>query len=177
MMLPIAVASSFSWTVFYYNITKGDNNGLEYTVALLEMIYTDKDFPYNDASSLENSLKASGKSRADLWAYASKVAVEYSVERNNFHCENKPEGDEWNGSYMGSSEDCHRFLEDDQCKVIMDREINFKFGRSDCTDPTSLATPYKASRIETHPNPNGNGDDTLDFFETQFNFLETNTLL
>ena len=153
----------------YDDIKKGNNNGLEYTVALLEMIYTDKDFPYNDAPSLPESLKASGKSRADLWAYASKVAIEYSVERNNFHCEGKPEGDAWNGSYIGNSDDCQRLLDDEQCKLVMSREINFQYGRRDCI-PEKIETPYKTTKTETHPNPEGNGDDTLDFFKSEFDF-------
>ena len=161
----------------YNDITKGNNNGLEYTVALLEMIYTDKDFPKDNAPSLPESLKASGKSRADLWAYASKVAIEYSVERNNFHCEGKPKGDTWSGSTIGNSDDCQRLLDDDpndptiigRCKLILNKEINFKYGRRDCI-PANLATPYKASKTETHPNPEGNGDDTLDFFKSEFNF-------
>ena len=150
------------------DIKKGNNNGLEYTVAMLEMIYTETDFP-RGAPSLPESLKSSGKSRADLWAYAAKVAIEYSVERNNYHCENKPQDDEWNGSYMGDSDDCQRLMEDSQCKVIIRNEINFKYGRKDCI-PTNLDTPYKASKHEEHPNPEGNGDDTLDFFKSQFGF-------
>ena len=152
----------------YDDIKKGNNNGLEFTVAMLEMIYTKTNFP-EDAPTLPESLKSSGKSRADLWAYAAKVAVEYSVERNNFHCKNKPQGDEWNGSYMGNSDDCQRLMEDTQCELIMEREINFKYGRKDCI-PTNLETPYKASKHEEHPNPEGNGDDTLDFFKSQFGF-------
>ena len=162
-------ANSMKFKYLYDDIKKGNNNGLEFTVALLEMIYTDKNFPPNDAPPLPESLKASGKSRADLWAYAAKVAVEYSVERNNYHCENKPEGDEWTGSYMGSSEDCQRLLDDEQCELILGSEIDFKYGRHDCI-PENLETPYKASKHEEHPNPEGNGDDTLDFFKSQFNF-------
>ena len=162
-------ANSLKFKYLYDDIKKGNNNGLEFTVALLEMIYTDKNFPPNDAPPLSESLKASGKSRADLWAYAAKVAVEYSVERNNYHCENKPEGDEWTGSYMGSSEDCQRLLDDEQCELILKGEIDFKYGRHDCI-PENLETPYKASKHEEHPNPEGNGDDTLDFFKSQFNF-------
>ena len=161
-------AKAMKYKFVYDDIKKGNNNGLEYTVAMLEMIYTDKDFPYNDAPPLPESLKASGKSRADLWAYAAKVAIEYSVERNNYHCENKPEGDDWSGSYMGTSRDCQRLLDDDQCDLKL-KEINFKYGRRDCI-PENIETPYKASKHEEHPNPEGNGDDTLDFFKSQFDF-------
>ena len=161
-------AKPMKYKFLYDDVKKGNNNGLEYTVAMLEMIYTDKDFPYNDAPPLPESLKASGKSRADLWAYAAKVAIEYSVERNNYHCQNKPDGDEWSGSYMGASRDCQRLLDDDQCDLKL-KEINFKYGRRDCI-PEKIDTPYKTSKHEEHPNPEGNGDDTLDFFKSQFDF-------
>ena len=153
----------------YDDIKKGNNNGLEYTVAMLEMIYMNKDFPFNEAPSLPESLKDSGKSRADLWAYAAKVAVEYSVERNNFHCENESIQDEWSGSYLGGSKDCQRLLDDNYCELVLEREINFRYGRKDCI-PADPAMPYKATKHEEHPNPEGNGDDTLDFFKSQFNF-------
>ena len=67
------------------------------------------------------------------------VAIEYSVERNIFHCEGKP--DEWSGSYIGNADDCKRLLDDEQCKLVMNKEINFKYGRRDCV-PENLETPY-----------------------------------
>ena len=59
-----------------------DNNGLTNAVEVLEAIYTDPAFP-NRAPVLEQSLKESGKSRADLWSLAGIVAVEYGIETNN----------------------------------------------------------------------------------------------
>ena len=50
---------------------KTTNNGLEGSVRALEMIYTDPSWP-SSARSLNVSLKESGKSRADLWAFAGK---------------------------------------------------------------------------------------------------------
>ena len=44
------------------DIKETNNNGLEYTVAVLENLYTDPDFP-NAAQPLEASLKSTGKSR------------------------------------------------------------------------------------------------------------------
>ena len=169
MAVRFPAANVMKFKYVYDDVKAGNNNGLEYTVAILEMIYTDKDFPYDAAPSLPESLKSSGKSRADLWAYAAKVAVEYSVERNNYHCENKPEEDDWNGSFIGDSKDCQRLMDDEQCKLILNREIDFQYGRKDCI-PTDPENPYKASKEEVHPNPEGNGDDTLDFFKSQFNF-------
>ena len=44
------------------NMNETNNNGLEYVVAVLELLYQDQDFPPK-ASSLPASLKSSGKSR------------------------------------------------------------------------------------------------------------------
>ena len=70
----------------YPDVKETNNNGLEYTVEVLEEIYTNPDFPL-DAPSLSVSLRDSGKSRADLWAYATVLAVEYGVETNNIQCD------------------------------------------------------------------------------------------
>ena len=69
-----------------------DNNGLTNAVEVLEAIYTDPAFP-SRAPVLEQSLKESGKSRADLWSLAGITAVEYTIETNNlkgdFHLTSK----------------------------------------------------------------------------------------
>ena len=44
------------------DITEGNNNGLEYVVAVLEELYTNPAFPPG-ASKLSESLRSSGKSR------------------------------------------------------------------------------------------------------------------
>ena len=59
----------------------GDNNNLHQTVLALEFIYTNKKL-FEDGKSLEER----GKSRADFWALAGIVAVEYSVNNNNLAC-------------------------------------------------------------------------------------------
>ena len=86
------------------DLKETNNNGLEHTVAVLEELYTNKNFP-NGAMKLTKPLKESGKSRylenikrlyllkfsrADLWAYAGKVAVEFTTEQNNFQCAGMP---------------------------------------------------------------------------------------
>ena len=45
---------------------------------------------------LPESLAASGKSRADLWSFASAVAVEWGLERNN-----KAGRNVWQGGQIG----------------------------------------------------------------------------
>ena len=56
------------------NVNVTNNNGLGMTADLLEEVFTNKDFP-KKAPSLAVSMKDSGKSRADLWAFASILAV------------------------------------------------------------------------------------------------------
>ena len=58
--------------------------------------------------------------------------------------------------------------------MTLPREIEFQYGRSDCvtTDPV----PYRTANTETQPNPEGNGDDTLDFFQSQFGFTGRETV-
>ena len=53
---------------------KTNNNDLSRIVYYLEKIYTTTDWP-EAAPSLTKSLKASGKSRADLWAFAGNIVV------------------------------------------------------------------------------------------------------
>ena len=56
-----------------------DNRGLDATVKKLEKLYTTADWPNTNANSphhytpLPASLKATGKSRADLWQFAGLV--------------------------------------------------------------------------------------------------------
>ena len=93
----------------YPDVKRTNNNGLGYTVEVLEAIYTDPDFPLNLAPSLPTSLRDSGKSRADLWAYATILAVEYGVQTNNIQCDD-PANPEQGGQ-------CHHQQGLDGCKV------------------------------------------------------------
>jgi hypothetical protein len=85
----------------------------------------------------------------------------FSIEQNNFHCDKKPTI--WAGSYIGRAKDCHHSLEKPDCKVNLPREIKFYYGRKDCI--TLNPIPYKAEKEEVHPNPESNGDSTIDFFQ------------
>ena len=53
---------AFKYKFRYDDIKETNNNGLEYTVAVLEQVYTDPNFPPM-SSTLPISLKKSGKSR------------------------------------------------------------------------------------------------------------------
>jgi len=137
-----------------------NNAGLEFTADVLEEIYTNKDFP-SKGPSLEMSLAESGKSRADFWTFASAVAAEWGIERNNRGCEGADDlGDVGKGCL-------HLRATDPDCKVVMPDEIKFFTGRSDCDDEPGLKG-WETTKEEHHPNPHGNGVMTSDFFKNDF---------
>ena len=72
-------------------VTTTNNNGLLFIADVLEEIYTNPNFPY-DTPALAVSMKESGKSRADLWAFAALVATEHGVTNNNLACNGESEG-------------------------------------------------------------------------------------
>ena len=67
-----------------------DNRGLDVVAKSLEYLYTTTDMPAKHskvgAPALNVSLQASGKSRADLWAFAAMVAVKFGIDNNNKAC-------------------------------------------------------------------------------------------
>ena len=135
-----------------------NNNGLRHTVEVLEAIYTVSSFPQG-APELPVSLKESGKSRADLWALAGIVAVEFGIETNNLVCED-PES---------IHDQCHHLQGEAGCEVNLVKPIPFRTGRTDCI-PTNPDRPYITSKQEVHPNAVGDGSETLKFFQDQFGF-------
>ena len=65
-----------------------DNNDMSRTVFWLEKIYITRDWPFSyNGPRPQESLLDTGKSRADLWAFAAWVALERSVERANHACD------------------------------------------------------------------------------------------
>ena len=88
----------------------------------------------------------SGKSRADLWAFAAIVAVEFGVETNNGVCDDSLDflnaggapanvdtntlNEQWLGGYIQCLEDKGQ----PDCKVNFPRSIKFQTGRKDCTE-------------------------------------------
>ena len=73
----------------YEELKYTTNNGLLSTADVLEEVYTNNKFP-EDATKLAKldgkSMKEKGYSRADLWAYATMLAVEIGVNNNNDAC-------------------------------------------------------------------------------------------
>merc|ERR1712117_910192 len=159
------------------DITETNNNGLEYAVAVLEEVYTDPSYP-PDGPELPESLKASGKSRADLCAYAAKVAVEYATEHNNYQCAGRPSDWVKSGeSAIKNLKDCVRNAGEEGCEVNFEREIQFQYGRSDCvSEYEGEWEQFKTDRPERHPNLEGNGDDTINFFNEEFGFSGRETV-
>ena len=72
------------------DVTVTNNNGLLQVADILEEIYTNKDFPHNlGLPSLDVSMQESGKSRADLWAFATLMAAHMGIDQNNLACQGK----------------------------------------------------------------------------------------
>ena len=142
------------------NVDSSDNNGLGSVVRELERVYREPSYPHL-APKLGQSLFESGKSRADLWAYAALVGVEYGIETTNLACDNTLDERIIKGSCIHD--------DGDNCKVNPSREFVFQYGRSDCTDHDTVDT-YKTSKMEAHPNPVANGVSTSNFFRDFFSF-------
>ena len=127
----------------YENVNKTSNANLENTVAVLEYIYNDANFPLDLAPPLTVSLRDSGKSRADLWAFATMMAVEFSIESNNLYCSNN-----WQNN---PGHQCWEKLGEDDCLIDLQRGFNFKTGRKDCTEFEGENETYKSLKEENQP--------------------------
>ena len=68
------------------DVNTTDNNGLTNTADILEEVFTNPDFP-TGPPVLDLSMKDKGMSRADLWAFASLVALRLGVNNNNYACQ------------------------------------------------------------------------------------------
>mmetsp|Transcript_103571 Transcript_103571/g.194981 ORF Transcript_103571/g.194981 Transcript_103571/m.194981 type:complete len:737 (+) Transcript_103571:92-2302(+) len=158
------------------NDTLSHNNGLTAIVEMLEAIYTDRSFPERTAV-LPKSLRDSGKSRADLWALAAIVAVEYGIEINNGVCQDpnyelkhhRKESLDFNGVPH-----CHHLQGKSDCKAKLHRPIVFMTGRRDCV--TDMTEGYMTSKAEIHPDGQGDGRATAEFFNKEFGFTGRETV-
>ena len=138
-------------------IDKTDNNGLDRLVYYLEKLYTTTDFPPN-SPKLQQSLKASGKSRADLWQFATSVALEITIERSNFACRN----DYFQRQQVPLLEnEGHGFAYGVwKCKIKLEKPFKFQYGRTDCI-PSNELQPYITDKEEGHFNPHANADEIV----------------
>merc|ERR1712106_1039010 len=140
------------------------NNGLAGTVKALELIYTNTSWP-SSARSVNVSLKESGKSRADLWAFAATVALEIEIVRANFACDIDLERQQ-TGILEGR----------DKCDIKLHRPIKFQSGRQDCIPEEGLEAPYMTNKAENHDNPWGHGDKVIANFNRDFGMSAEETI-
>ena len=147
-----------------------NNNNMFWTARVLEQIYTNvrpKLLPTSRKHKLlKKSLRDSGISRADLWAYAGLVAIHKALEHHNKNChrENGEEGLCQN-QINEDSEDCTTEIPN----------LPFKYGRIDCKQDWKNRCKgldgkhgFCDSSEEAHPNPHGNGKETTEFFKKEF---------
>ena len=86
-------------------------------------VFTNRNFPKGKGlPTLDVSMKDSGKSRADLWAFAALVGLYKGIENNNKACDGKA-----NAAVCG-----HREAFQDGCEVDFPRIPRFQTGRKDC---------------------------------------------
>mmetsp|Transcript_40090 Transcript_40090/g.69518 ORF Transcript_40090/g.69518 Transcript_40090/m.69518 type:complete len:1256 (-) Transcript_40090:279-4046(-) len=120
-----------------HNAAPNFNNGLGPAVEILEMIYRNGSWP-EKTPVMEKSLFETGKSRADLWAFAGSNAVEFGVFLNNMICQFPdfemknvfwPDSLESNSWY---SQHCNQFYGTPNCTVDLGKGFDFKTGRKDC---------------------------------------------
>ena len=150
----------------------GENDGLQFTVAVLEALYTDKDFPSNEdledlninpfdenEPKLEKSPQELGYSRADLWAFAGLVALDEFQSRTKQLCFIDKHG------YSCDQTECFSSFDQSQFEQL------FKTGRRDC-QPRETDNPeqlgYLANKREKTPDQHGNGQDSVKYFRKNF---------
>ena len=142
----------------YPHDDRTDNNDMSKTLFWLEQLYTKTDWPFTySGPNYSETLKNTGKSRADLWAFASWVALERRVERANHACEH---------DYLNRQQ--IPLLEGrDKCDIKLHQVHKFRYGRKDCI-PTDPDLPYKAAQHEHHPLMHGTGTEAVQFMKQEF---------
>ena len=148
------------------NVGVTDNNGLGGLAKRLEEIYTMTNYP-KGSPQLAQSLQETGKSRADLWAYASMIGVEFGIDMTNIACKNRTDP-------RVRQRTCVHDPNTEECFVRPSRPFIFQSGRADCTefDPSF---PYRTSKQEHHPSPLDNGQKTVAYFKDDFGFTGQET--
>ena len=162
---------------------KTDNNGLDRLVRYLEKIYTETDWPAG-SPVLDASLKATGKSRADFWQFATNVALEKTIARSNHGCrydyyqrQQVPllEGVwSWsNGKIVKGPGFPYGVW---KCKIKLNKPLKFQFGRKDCIASGDTGLPYETAKEEAHSNPHGNADEILSDAKNQLDLSATDMI-
>ena len=148
-----------------------DNNNLLWVARVLELLYTNAKPPFSTSRRfrLRASLRDTGKSRADLWAFAGLVAMEVASQHHNNYCNPNGQG-LCPGQFDERSPPCHYRLP----------TLTFKTGRRDCVPNCTGADAFYgfcSTANEMHPNPLGNGDSTKTFFKDTFNFTPRESIV
>ena len=98
-----------------------------------------------------------GISRADLWAFAGLIALDEIQQKTKAYCHISPH------NYTCGQVECFKPFNGEKFSQM------FQTGRIDChsksDDPSHQ---YLSGQIEIHPNKNGNGEDTVNFFQDHF---------
>jgi len=128
------------------------NRGLEASVEYLETVYTTR------LKATGRSLKETGKSRADLWAFATIAAIDFTINVNNDACKGR------NNRLGVLKTTCLQDSDPLGCEVSLPRPIVFKTGRRDC------AASYKASKRENVPSGDLPGPELTKYFKGDFGF-------
>eukprot|EP00091_Calanus_sinicus_P022191 TRINITY_DN6914_c0_g1_i1.p1 TRINITY_DN6914_c0_g1~~TRINITY_DN6914_c0_g1_i1.p1 ORF type:complete len:367 (-),score=81.80 TRINITY_DN6914_c0_g1_i1:436-1536(-) len=137
-----------------------ENNMLRPTIAILEKLYLEKDFP-KGARPLTASPKDLGMSRADLWSFAGLVALDNVQQKSQKLCSDQ----------TVYNLTCNDWTSPCSSPFPKEAKQLFKTGRSDCM-PHPAATPkqgYLAAKVNVMPDQNGNGPMTAKFFKDNFN--------
>jgi len=147
------------------------NMGLQHTAATLEKIYLEADFPRSRKAPkpLEASPKDLGISRSDLWAFAGLVALDRAQVDTRDFCSNKRKTStatcKWWNHPGAKVEDCYQPFSSTALSM-------FTTGRTDCeaSPKANEFQQYAASLEEDHPDDNGNGRMTVDYYSRAFGF-------
>jgi len=142
------------------------NNKLQMTARSLELIYNSNaavNWPPQSKVLLE-SLKESGKSRADLWQFAGNIALEKAINITN-------ESGRQRGTHNSETNLCAQ-IGIKNCTMTLQRSIPFRTGRRDCIpDAKSKWThfDFEATRKERHSNSYGTGEQAIMDLKRDFN--------
>ena len=142
------------------------NNGLQYTIAVLEKLYQEPDFPFN-APTFPRSLKDMGISRADLWSYATMIALNEFFKQTQAQCSNPKR------SYATTCDQYPCFVEPPDTILKM-----FKVGRKDCQAKTEASefNQYLTMNLEYHPDQDAELKVTTKYFNDSFNMAPRESL-
>lgn len=154
-----------------YDLLSSANNNLAATADLLEAIYTNVDYGWQ-RNLLTKSLQETGKSRADLWAYAALLSAEHAMAKNNNWC--------------ADPEQLHLYKEPTlnlphACAVTPSRAFRFYTGRKDCPEssrppPSERSRDYETLDVEVTANPHASGKEIVQFMEDNFRLSGRDTV-